>query len=62
MSLPVILPRSAKALPFPYCFNRFRSASGLSELVSSEGGVFVIGVRPLGFSPGVSGGAGTFGR
>lgn len=62
MSLLVILPRLAKALLFPDCFNRFRSASGLSSMASSDGGVFVTGVRPLGFSSGVSGGAGTFGR
>ena len=62
MSLLLILPRSAKALPLPYCFNSFRSASGLPAVASSEDGVFVTGVRPFGFSPGVSGGVGTFGR
>jgi hypothetical protein len=49
-------------VPFPYCFNIFWSASGLSAVESPGVGFLVTGVRPPGFSPGVSGGVGTCGR
>lgn len=60
VNLPEALLRLATEVPFPYCFNIFRSATGLSA-ADSPGGVLVSGVRPPGFSPGVSG-EGTFGR
>jgi hypothetical protein len=62
VNLPVILLRLATEVPFPYCFNIFWSASGLSAEESSGVGFLVTGVRPPGFSPGVSGSVGTCGR
>jgi hypothetical protein len=58
----VILLRLTTEVPFPYCFNFFWSASGLSAVESPGVEFLVIGVRPPGFSLGVSGGVGIFGR
>ena len=58
----MILLWLATEVPFPYCFNNFWSASGLSAVESPGVGFLVTGVRPPGFSPGVSGSVGTCGR
>ncbi len=59
--MPLILLRLATEAALPYFFKSLESASGLSS-GDSPGGVFPPGVRPPGFSPGVSAGAGVFGR
>ncbi len=59
--MPLILLRFATEVLFPYFFKSLVSASGLSS-GDSPGGVLVPGVRPRGFSPGVSPGTGAFGR